>query len=100
MSRRCQITGKGVLTGNNVSHANNKTRRRFLPNLQEASIVSDALGSQVQLRLTTHALRTIEHNGGLDAFLTGTPNRKLPLPAQALKRRIVKARTKRDAASA
>ncbi len=100
MSRRCQITGKGVLTGNNVSHANNKTRRRFLPNLQEASLVSDALRSQVQLRLTTNALRTIEHNGGLDAFLIGTPNRKLPVSAQVLKRRIVKAQTKRDAAVA
>ena len=95
MSRRCQMTGKGVLTGNNVSHANNKTRRRYLPNLQETSILSDALGTQVRLRLCTQALRTIEHNGGLDSFLTTTSNRKLPVEAQALKRRIVKAAAKR-----
>ena len=99
MSRRCQITGKGVLSGNNVSHANNKTRRRFLPNLQEASLVSDALGGQVHLRLTTNALRTIEHNGGLDAFLIGTANRRLPEEAQALKRRVMKARERRAAAA-
>jgi large subunit ribosomal protein L28 len=100
MSRRCQMTGKGVLTGNNVSHANNKTRRRYLPNLQDTSLLSDALGTQVRMRLSTQALRTIEHNGGLDAFLTGTSNRKLPEEAQALKRRIVKAAAKRAAASA
>ena len=99
MSRRCQITGKGVLTGNNVSHANNKTRRRFLPNLQEASLTSEALGGQVHLRLTTNALRTIEHNGGLDAFLAGTPSRKLPAEAVTLKRRILKARERRAAAT-
>jgi large subunit ribosomal protein L28 len=98
MSRRCQITGKGVLTGNNVSHANNKTRRRFLPNLQETSLLSDALGSEVRLRLCTRALRTIEHNGGLDAFLLGTPNRRLPAEAQLLKRRIERAAARRAAA--
>lgn len=100
MSRRCQITGKAVLTGNNVSHANNKTRRRFLPNLQEASMMSDALGAPVHLRVTTAALRTIEHNGGLDAFLLSTANRKLPEEAQVLKRRITRARDRRAAASA
>ena len=78
MARRCGITGKGVLTGNNVSHANNKTRRRFLPNLQETSFFSDVLGGPVRLRVSTHGIRTIEHNGGLDAFLLGTPDRKLP----------------------
>ena len=67
MARRCAITGKGVQTGNNVSHANNKTRRRFLPNLQDTTLLSDALGQLVRLRLTTHAIRTIEHNGGLDS---------------------------------
>ncbi len=92
MSRRCQISGKGVLTGNNVSHANNKTRRRYLPNLQEASLLSEALGGAVRLRVTTNALRTIEHNGGLDAFL--------PEEAQTLKRRVVRAAAKREAASA
>lgn len=100
MSRRCQMTGKGVLTGNNVSHANNKTRRRYLPNLQETSLLSDALGTQVRVRLSTRALRTIEHNGGLDAFLSGTPNRNLPEEAQALKRRIARAAAKKAGATA
>ena len=98
MSRRCEITGKGVLTGNNVSHANNKSRRRFLPNLQEQSLLSDVLGASIRVRLTTNALRTIEHNGGLDAFLMTTPNRNLPIEAQVLKRRIVRAQAKKAAA--
>jgi large subunit ribosomal protein L28 len=97
MSRRCQITGKGVLTGNNVSHANNKTRRRFLPNLQEASMLSDVLNNSVHLRVSTRGLRTIEHNGGIDAFLLSTPNRKLPPVALTLKRRIVRAQAKKEA---
>ena len=100
MSRRCQMTGKGVLTGNNVSHANNKTRRRYLPNLQETSLLSDVLGTTVRVRVSTRALRTIEHNGGLDAFLTTTANRKLPEVAQALKRRIVRAAAKKETAPA
>jgi large subunit ribosomal protein L28 len=95
MSRRCQITGKGVLTGNNVSHANNKTRRRFLPNLQETSLVSDALGAPVRMRLTTRGIRTVEHNGGLDAYLLGTPDRRLSPEARTLKRRIARAQAKR-----
>ena len=98
MSRRCEMTGKGVLTGNNVSHANNKSRRRFLPNLQEQSLLSDVLGASIRVRLTTHALRTIEHNGGLDSFLMSTPNRNLPVEAQVLKRRIVRAQAKKAAA--
>ncbi len=98
MSRRCAISGKGVLSGNNVSHANNKSRRRFLPNLQEQSLLSDVLGGAIRVRLTTHALRTIEHNGGLDAFLLSTPNRNLPEEAQVLKRRIVRAQAKKAAA--
>ncbi|GIX09892.1 MULTISPECIES: 50S ribosomal protein L28 [unclassified Elioraea] len=98
MARRCSVTGKGVLTGNNVSHANNKTRRRFLPNLQETSLMSDVLGTTVRLRLTTRGIKTIEHNGGLDAWLLGTPDRKLPDEAKALKRRIVRAKEKRAAA--
>jgi large subunit ribosomal protein L28 len=100
MSRHCQITGKGVLSGNNVSHANNKTRRRFLPNLQEISLLSDALGSAVRMRLSTRAIRTVEHNGGIDAFLLSTPNGKLPADALTLKRRIKRARARKDAASA
>lgn len=91
MARRCEITGKGVMTGNNVSHAHNKTRRRFLPNLQATSIYSDALGQMVKLRLSTRALRTIEHNGGLDAYLLSTPARQLGPEAQRLRRRIQKA---------
>lgn len=98
MARRCGITGKGVLTGNNVSHANNKTRRRFLPNLQETSFFSDVLATSVRLRLSTNGIRTIEHNGGLDAFLLGTPDRKLPEEARDLKRRIVRAKAKKAGA--
>ncbi len=100
MARRCGITGKGVLTGNNVSHANNKTRRRFLPNMQETSFFSDVLATSIQRRLTVNGIRTIEHNGGLDAFLLGTPNRKLPEEAQVLKRRIVRAQAKKAASAA
>ena len=95
MSRRCQITGKGVLSGNNVSHANNKSRRRFLPNLQESSLLSDALGTSVRLRLCTRAIRTIEHNGGIDAYLRGMRNSQLMPDVLALKRRIEKAQAKR-----
>jgi large subunit ribosomal protein L28 len=97
MARRCGITGKGVLTGNNVSHANNKTRRRFLPNLQETSFWSDVLGAQVKMRLSTNGIRTIEHNGGLDAFLLDTPDRRLPDEARLLKRRIERAQAKKAA---
>jgi len=100
MSRRCQITGKGVLTGNNVSHANNKTRRRFLPNLQDTSLLSDTLGASVRMRLSTRAIRTIEHNGGIDSFLLSTPNARLPAEARVIKRRIERARAKREASSA
>jgi large subunit ribosomal protein L28 len=100
MSRRCEITGKGVLTGNNVSHANNKSRRRFLPNLQEASVLSDILGAPVSLRVTTRGLRTIEHNGGLDAYLLGTPNRSLTAEALVIKRRILRAQVKKQAVAA
>jgi large subunit ribosomal protein L28 len=91
MSRRCDITGKGVLAGNNVSHAMNKTRRRFLPNIQQTSMLSDALGRPVKLRLSTRAIRTIEKNGGLDAYLLGTADAKLTEEAVKLKREIRKA---------
>ena len=69
MARRCNITGKGVMSGNNVSHAMNKTRRRFLPNIQTTNVMSDVLGENVRLKISVNGLRTIEHNGGLDAFL-------------------------------
>jgi large subunit ribosomal protein L28 len=85
------MTGKGVQAGNNVSHANNKTRRRFLPNLQDTSLLSDALGKTVRLRLSARAIRTIEHKGGLDAFLLGTSDSKLPEDALTLKRKVKKA---------
>jgi large subunit ribosomal protein L28 len=100
MSRRCSITGKGVLVGNNVSHANNKTKRRFLPNLQVTSMLSDALGHPVRLRLSANAIRTIEINGGLDAYLLSVSNARLPTEARQLKRRIVKAQARKAAASA
>ena len=69
MSRRCELTGKGVMTGNNVSHANNKTRRRFLPNLNDVSLTSEALGQTLRFKISAAALRTVDHRGGLDAFL-------------------------------
>ena len=89
MARRCIVTGKGVMTGNNVSHANNKTRRRFLPNLQSVSLLSETLGATVTLRVSTRGLRTIEHFGGLDAYLVSTPNCMLSFEALRLKKRIV-----------
>ncbi|HEX6103018.1 MAG TPA: 50S ribosomal protein L28 [Alphaproteobacteria bacterium] len=98
MARRCMITGKGVQTGNNVSHANNKTRRTFRPNLQRASFLSDALGHSVRLRLSTNAIRTVEHNGGIDAFLLGTADSRLGEEALRLKRRIERAKARREAA--
>ncbi len=100
MSRRCQITGTGVLTGNNVSHANNTTRRRFLPNLQDASLLSDILGIAIRLRMTTRAIRTVEHKGGIDAYLLGTPNGRLTEDGKALKRRVLRAQAKRAASQA
>lgn len=98
MSRRCRITGKGVLAGNNVSHANNRTRRRFLPNLRQASLVSDVLNQVVRIRMSTNGIRTIEKAGGLDAFLLKTPNAYLPEEALKLKRRIVRAAEKKATA--
>lgn len=96
MARRCSITGKGVLTGNNVSHANNKSRRRFLPNLQETSVLSDALGQMVRLKVTTRGLKTIEHNGGLDSFLLTTNDSVLPVESRRLKKRVQAALAKKQ----
>ena len=98
MSRRCIVTGKGVLVGHNVSHANNKTKRRFIPNLQVTSLVSDALGRGVRLRLSTRGIKTVEHAGGLDAWLLRTPDAKLDIDTRRIKRRIQKAIEKRAAA--
>jgi large subunit ribosomal protein L28 len=99
MARRCDFTGKGVQTGNNVSHANNRTRRRFLPNLQDVSLMSDVLGTTVQLRLSTRAIRTVEKRGGIDAYLLSTSSEKLGQKARELKRRIKKATEKQGAAA-
>ena len=91
MSRRCELTGKAVLAGNNVSHAHNKTRRRFLPNLCQVSLLSEVLGRSVSLRVSARALRTVEHRGGLDAFLAKAKNDELSLKARRIKRQIEKA---------
>ena len=93
MSKRCQITGKGVMSGNNVSHANNRTRRRFLPNLQRTSMNSEILGRNVTLRVSTSAIRTVEKHGGLDAFLLQARNAELADDARALKREILAAKS-------
>ena len=98
MARRCELTGKGVLTGNNVSHAHNKTRRRFLPNLQRVSLMSEALDRTIRLRVTAHALRTVDRYGGLDAYLLATKDDKLSQGACRLKRRIAKAVAASDSA--
>src|ERR1700750_2259250 len=90
MSRICELTGKGRQVGHNVSHANNKTKRMFLPNLQNVTLISDTLGQSVSLRDSTHGLRSVEHNGGLDNWLVKTSDDKLSLKARRLKREIVK----------
>ncbi|WP_062204105.1 50S ribosomal protein L28 [Aureimonas sp. AU12] len=90
MSRACELTGKAVQSGNNVSHANNKTRRRFLPNLCQVTLISDSLGQRFRLRVSAHALRSVEHRGGLDAFLTKAPETDLSQRAKLLKRQIAK----------
>lgn len=93
MGRRCPITGKGVLVGNNVSHANNKTKRRFLPNLQHTSLFSDALGRNVRVRISARGVKTIEHAGGLDAFLKGARELDLTPEFRRLKRQVIAGKT-------
>jgi large subunit ribosomal protein L28 len=88
MARRCAVTGKAVQTGNYVSHANNKTRRRFLPNLQQTSMFSEALGRNISFRVSTNGLRTIEHKGGLDAYLIGARASDLEVAMRSLKRQV------------
>ena len=90
MARRCELTGKGVMSGNNVSHSHRRTRRRFLPNVQEKSLHSDALGRGVRLKVSTSALRTLESKGGLDAFLLGANDGKLSGRALRVKRAVEK----------
>src|SRR5205814_10477429 len=90
MSRVCELTGKGRLVGNNVSHANNKTKRTFLPNLQNVTLLSDSLGKGIKLKVSTHGLRSVEHVGGLDNWLLKTADISLSLRARRLKREISK----------
>ena len=90
MSRRCELTGKSVLVGHRVSHSNRKTKRRFLPNLINVTLMSDALGRSVKLRISTNALKTVDHRGGLDAFLKKARDEELSPRVRELKREIAK----------
>jgi len=100
MARRCELTGKAVLVGNNVSHANNKSKRRFLPNLKQVSLISDALGRTVKLRISTSALRTVEHRGGLDAFLVKARADELSPKAKSLRKDVLAKRAEQAAETA
>ena len=91
MSRRCMVTGKGVMSGNNVSHAQNKSRRKFLPNIQDMNIFSEVLGRNIKLRVSVDGLRTLEHKGGLDAWLLGTAVTKIVPALRTIRSQIVKA---------
>jgi large subunit ribosomal protein L28 len=99
MARICELTGKGRQVGHNVSHANNKTKRTFLPNLQNVTLLSDSLGRSVKLRVSTHGLRSVEHVGGLDNWLAKTGEDKLSLKARRLKREVAKKATGENAAA-
>ncbi|GHC76368.1 50S ribosomal protein L28 [Limoniibacter endophyticus] len=99
MSRICELTGKAVMSGNNVSHANNRTRRRFLPNLVRVTLISEALNQNVRLRISANALRSVEHRGGLDAFLIKADAAELSQRARLLKKQISK-KTAEEAAAA
>ena len=90
MARRCELSGKAVQAGNNVSHANNRTKRRFLPNLNHVTLISDALGESVRLRITAHALRSVEQRGGLDNYLIKARDDDLSTRARRLKREIAR----------
>ena len=92
MSRVCELTGKGPMTGHNVSHANNKTKRRFLPNLNDVHLMSEALGRTFKLRVSSAALRTVDHRGGLDGFMEKARDRDLSDRATRIRRDILKAR--------
>lgn len=91
MSRRCELSGKGVLTGNRVSHSNIKTRRRYLPNLNTVTLQSETLGRSFRFRVSAHALRTVDHRGGLDGFLAKARDGELSARALKVKRDIEKA---------
>lgn len=100
MARRCGFTGKAVQVGNNVSHANNKTKKRFLPNLQVTSLYSDTLDQMVRVRIAAKGLRTIEHNGGIDQFLLNAKDKDLGEDALKIKRRIEKAQARQQGQAA
>ncbi len=89
MTMKCELTGKTFQTGNNVSHAKNRTKRRFMPNLQNISFISEILGQKIQLKVAASTIRTVEKKGGLDDFLLTTPNYKLPQKAKKLKKSIL-----------
>ena len=93
MSRRCELTGKGVLTGNRVSHSNIKSRRRYLPNLNAVSLESEALGKTYRFRIAASALRTVDHRGGLDAFLLKARDEELSPRALDVKKELIKAQS-------
>ncbi|WP_455476978.1 50S ribosomal protein L28 [Bartonella sp. B41] len=90
MSRACELTGKTIQFGNNVSHANNKTRRRFLPNLCNVTLISEVLQQSYRLRISANALRSVEHRGGLDGFLMKANDQELSRRARLLKRQIIR----------
>ncbi len=92
MSRKCELTGKAVQVGNLVSHSNRKTKTRFLPNLCNVTLISDALGRSVRLRVAAASIRSVEHRGGLDAFLMKAKDDELSQNARELKREIAKKR--------
>lgn len=99
MSRVCELTGKGPMSGNTVSHANNKSRRRFLPNLNEVTLISDILGRSFKLRISAAALRSVDHRGGLDAFMAKAKDVELSLDAAKIKKEIAKAQAAATAAA-
>ena len=100
MARRCELTGKAVMTGNNVSHANNKSRRRFLPNLKSVSLMSEALERTVRLRISAYALRSVEHRGGLDSFLAKADESELSDRARLLRKEVLAKRAEAPAEAA
>ena len=89
MSIRCQLTGKSYLNGNNVSHAKNRTKRKFLPNIHKVTFISEKLGRSIQLKVAASTIRTVEKKGGLDEFLLNTANSKLPAKAKTIKKQIL-----------
>ncbi|MDO9502998.1 50S ribosomal protein L28 [Falsiroseomonas sp.] len=100
MSRRCELTGKGPMSGNNVSHANNKSRRRFLPNLVDVTLASEALGRAYSLRISAAALRSVDHRGGFDAFLAKSRDEELSSRVLKIKKEIAKAAKTAEAEAA